>query len=346
MRPILLSLIALCAIGSPLAATALDLEQVVAARETLAREVLVDGVVEARRRATLSAQVGGRVESIEFDVDDTVERGAVVLRIRDTEYRTDRARAAAALDEAVAGFDDAEREFRRSENLRRRKLISEAQYDSAAAALEAARARREVARAALAQAEEQLDRTVLRAPYSGVVVERHVEPGETLVPGQAIISGYAAGELRVSAQVPQSMIGAVREHRRARILSLDGERSIDIDDITIHPFADPQNHAFPVRLDLPGTDSELFPGMLVKVALALGEYQRLLLPRTALVARAEINAVYVIETDGRIAFRLVRPGNRYDDRVEILAGLEPGEAVALDPVAAGIEYKRQRQAPR
>ena len=187
---------------------------------------------------------------------------------------------------------------------------------------------------------------MLRAPYSGVVVERHVEPGETLSPGQPIISGYAAGELRVVAQVPQSLIGALRQRREARVQLLDSERSIAVDEITIYPYADPRNHAFPVRLDLPGEGGELFPGMLVKVALATGGRERLLLPRTSLVARAEINAVYVVDADGGVTFRQVRPGNRLGDRVEILAGLDAGEAVALDPVAAGIEYKRQRGAAR
>jgi RND family efflux transporter MFP subunit len=184
----------------------------------------------------------------------------------------------------------------------------------------------------------------MRAPYSGVVVERHVEPGEAVNPGQPIMTGYAAGELRVTAQIPQSIIGGLRQQRSATIILLEDERALPVTKITIHPFANPQNHSFPVRFDLPPTDNRLYPGMLVKVALTIGSVDRLLLPQQALVSRSEVNAVYVIGDHGRLAFRQVRPGNRFGEQVEILAGLDENETVALDPVRAGIEHKRQLDA--
>ena len=157
------------------------------------------------------------------------------------------------------------------------------------------------------------------------------------------MTGYALGSLRVNADVPQSLIGAVREKRLAQIVLIEDGRKIEVEKITIHPFADARSHAFPVRLDLPEIDDGLFPGMLVKVALTIGETDRLLLPQAALISRAEVNAVYIVAADGRVSLRQVRPGNRYDDRIEILAGLDAGESVALDPVRAGIEHKRQQE---
>jgi multidrug efflux pump subunit AcrA (membrane-fusion protein) len=97
-----------------------------------------------------------------------------------------------------------------------------------------------------------------------------------------------------------------------------------------------------VRFDLAALPEKLFPGMLVKVAIDIGSTTRLLLPREALVSRAEINAVYVEKEDGSLVLRQVRPGSRFGDRIEILAGLEDGETIVLDPVRAGIELK-QRQ---
>jgi multidrug efflux pump subunit AcrA (membrane-fusion protein) len=84
--------------------------------------------------------------------------------------------------------------------------------------------------------------------------------------------------------------------------------------------------------------------MLVKVAITIGSTRRLVLPQRALVSRAEVNAVYVLDGDGRISFRQVRPGSRYGEQVEILAGLDEGETIALDPVKAGILHKRQLDA--
>jgi RND family efflux transporter MFP subunit len=304
-------------------------------------EFQVDGVVEAQRRATLSAEVAGTVERVNFDIDDYVEKGEVVLEIRDREYRARLQRAQGALDEARANLRQVELEFERSEDLRQRKLISQADFDRAGANLAAAQARRDSAQANLAEAREQLGYTVVRAPYSGVVVERHVEPGESVSPGEPIMSGYSSGYLRVTAQVPQSLISGLRENRSARVIRLEDGEAIEVTKITIHPFANDRNHAFKVRFDLPESPAGLYPGMLVKVALTTGETQRLLLPQQALVSRSEVNAVYVLDDEGRLSLRQVRPGNRFGDQVEILAGLDENERVALDPVRAGIEIKRQ-----
>jgi len=320
---------------------AADLQTVQTSKVAMPLEFEVDGVVEARRQATLSAEVAGTVENVYFDVDDYVEAGQVVLRIRDREYRARLQKAQASLDEAEANLRQVELEYQRSQDLRRQKLISQADFDRASANLAGAKARRESARANLAEAREQLDHTVVEAPYSGVVVERHVEPGESVTPGQPIMSGYSSAELRVIAEVPQSLIGKLREHRSARVIRLEDGEAVEVTNITIHPFADPQNHAFRVRFDLPDRPGGLYPGMLVKVALTTGTTERLLLPREALVSRSEVNAVYVLDDDGRLSLRQVRPGNRYGEQVEILAGLEENERVALDPVRAGIEFKRQ-----
>ncbi len=326
-------------VASRLAAA--PVETLVAERIVQPLEYRVDGVVEARRQATLSAQVAGEVEAVYFDVDDFVEQGSVVMKIRDRDYRARLEQARAALAEAEAALREARLEFRRSEDLRKQKLISQAQFDRAEASLAAAVARTDSATAAVVGAEELLGYTVLRAPYSGVVVERHVEPGESMQPGQPIITGYAEGELRVSADVPQSQIDALRRLREVRVIRLEDGVSMAVEKITIHPFANPANHSFRVRLDLPSQASGLYPGMLVDVALAVGETERLLLPSAVLVSRSEVNAVYVADADGRLSLRQVRPGNRFGERIEILAGLEAGERVALDPVQAGIELKRQ-----
>jgi len=322
------------------------LQTVTSARVTMPLQYRLDGVVEARQQATISAEVAGKIETVNFDVDDYVEKGEIILRIRDLEYRARQQQARAALDEANANLQDMQLEYKRNQNLRQQKLISQAVFDKARANLKAAKARKASAEAGLAQADEQFDRTVLRAPYSGVVVERHVEPGETVNPGQPIMTGYGLGELRVTAQVPQSLIGGLRQYRSAQVILLEDGQLLEVSKITIHPFANPQNHSFPVRLDLPVTDNKLYPGMLVKVALTIGSTERLLLPQQALVSRSEVNAVYVIAADGKLAFRQVRPGNRYGEQVEILAGLDENEIIALDPVRAGIEHKRQLDAAK
>ena len=302
-------------------------------------EYQLDGVIEATKQATLSAEVSGRIEAINFDVDDRVKKGDVIVRIRDNEYRARLEKAKAALAEAQAGFDDAQREFKRIRGLYKDKVVSKAGFDKASANLESGKARVAASQANVSEAQEQLNNTVIHAPYSGIVVERHVELGESTSIGQAIMSGYAVGELRVNVNVPQSIINAVRKFRLAGVNLLDNGASIESSKLTIFPFADPKNHSFKVRIDLPETDVNIFPGMLVKVSFVIDQSKRLTIPAQALVYRSEVIAVYVIDSDAQVSFRQIRTGQTTGEAVEITAGLEAGEMVAIDPVAAGIQLK-------
>lgn len=313
-----------------------------AAMIATSEEFILDGVIEAKNQATLSAEVSGRIETINFDVDDFVEKGEVLVRIRDNEYRAQLEQSKAALSEATTVFENAEKEFKRIKGLFKDKVVSRAQYDQASATLESSRARVTSAEARLRQAQLQLNNTVIHAPYSGVVVARHVEPGELTTVGQPIMSGYGPGELRVNVEVPQSVIRQIRQYRKARIMLLDQASSIDAGQLTIFPIADSQSHAFRVRISLPEQDIQLYPGMLVKTAFVVNELERLFIPAQSLVKRSEVTAVYVVDSNQQIQFRQVRTGIIEGDQIEIVAGLDNGELVAVDPIQAGIQLKTSR----
>ena len=306
-------------------------------------ERLYEGQVEAVSRSTVSAQVTGRIEAIYFDVDDYVPKGAVILRFRDREFRARVAQARAALSEAEARLAQAEAEHARVRRIFVQRLVSRSVMDKAVAELKAARARLAAAKARLAEAEEQLANTVVRAPYAGIVVERHVEVGETARVGQPLMTGLSLERLRVTATVPQSVMPALRGGAAARVLLGPDREPVVPTRVTLFPYADTRAHTFRVRLELPPADRGLYPGMWVKVALRLAERELLVVPQRAVVHRSEVTAVYVVDRRGRIGFRQVRLGRRLPDgRVEVLSGLTAGERVALDPVRATARLKAQQ----
>ena len=329
--------------GKAAPAASPPLETLVVARESARRERVWDGVIEAVNQATLSAQTGGRVLELPFDVDDYVPAGAVVARFTDVEQQSAQRRAQAALAAAESTAREAEADYERIREIHARKLVAKAQLDQATARRDGARAALDSARAALRESAEQVDYTVIRAPYSGIVVKRHVQVGETVRPGQALISGISLGELRVEVQVPQSDVAAIREHRQAAVIldAASGAR-LEAKEVVVYPNADPQTHSFRVRLELPAQETGLHPGMTVKVAFTVGEAQRLLVPAAALLQRSEVTAVYVLDAQGP-TLRQVRIGHRYGDRVEVLAGLDDGERIALDPVATGEWLAKSRR---
>jgi len=274
--------------------------------------------------------VSGRIEEVNFDVDDRVNAGEVILRIRDNEYRARLQRNRASLAEAKANLKDAQQEFIRVEELIEKKLISKASFDKAKTILTAAEARVAANRALVTESQEQLDNTVIRAPYSGVVVTRHIELGETTYVGQKIMTGYAPEYLRVNVNVPQSLISAVRQHRSARVILLENNISIATENLTIFPYANAENHSFQLRADLDESAQAIFPGMLVKVAFIVGQRQRLMVPADSVAYRSEVVGLYVIDKNAQVSFRQVRAGDLFGEKIEILAGLDANEIIALD----------------
>ena len=308
--------------------------------EVAPRERVWDGRVEAVRQATVSAQTSGRIAELLFDVNDFVDAGAIIMRFTDKEQRAAMNRAQAALAEAEARLEQATQEFTRVENMFRNETVSRARFDQAKADRDAAQARLDAATSGVETAKEQLEYTVVRAPYAGIVSKRHVELGELVSPGQPLISGLSLQSLRVNVDVPQSMFHAVRTIGKAFVY-VDEDR-IAAEGMTFFPVADPAANTFRVRVDLPDGAATLYPGMFVKVGFVVGETHRLLIPAAAVVRRSELSAVYVVAGDD-VTLRQVRLGRHYGEQVEVLAGLDDGEQVATDPIAAGIYLKELAQ---
>lgn len=335
-------LLALLWIGLLGVVSAAELETAPASLEPLPLEQRFEGVLEAVNRATVSAQTSGRVVEVLFDVDDYVERGAVLLRFSATEQQARHQQAQAAEQEARARLREAQNERDRVAGIYAKRLVAKAAMDKADAELKAAQARYESAQARAAETGEQLEHTVVRAPYSGIVVERHIEVGELANPGQPLMTGISLEHLRAVTAVPQRYVATVRGATEARVYAGEAVPLVS-PDITVSPYADPKAHSFRVRVDLTAGDpAGLYPGMLVKVGFATGTAEQLLIPPQALVMRSEVTAVYVVEPDGAVRFRQVRAGEtQADGRIAILAGLAAGERVALDPVLAARLLKEQ-----
>jgi RND family efflux transporter MFP subunit len=343
---VLASTLAACSSGeAPSAARGpgTDLATVTVVAAPVPRETAFDGVVEAVNQSTVSAQTSGRVMELPFDVGDYVAKGAVIARLRDTEQRARVGSASGALAEAEARLREATLAHTRAKELLERGLVARAALDTAAANLGSAEARVAAARASVTEAEEGASNTVIRAPYAGMVVARHLSLGESVTPGQRVMTGLSLEHLRVVVEVPQQHIGPLRKHRQARVLLPDGH-AVLTRELRIPPSADPVTHTFRVQVSLPVGEHGLFPGTLAKVAFTRGEDERLLIPASALARRGELTAAYVVDDAGGVMFRYLRVASpTADGRIPVLAGLSAGERVATDPVAAAAAYKARAE---
>ncbi|MFP5306916.1 MAG: efflux RND transporter periplasmic adaptor subunit [Gammaproteobacteria bacterium] len=322
----------------PPPAVAASLQNIVVTAEAMPDEVLFDAALEAVHQSTVAAQTSARVEALPFDVGDYVEKGEVIVRFRATEPQARAASAQAAVREAQARLADAQAEYQRVKDLVARDVLAKSALDKATATLKSTQAQVEAAGARVREAEEGVEHTVVRAPYSGIVVARHIEVGETATVGKPLMTGLSLEHLRAVVDVPQQAIGAVHAHKQARVILPDGS-SVDATQLRIPPSADPQTHTFRVLVTLPegrhGAPDTVFPGTLVKVAFLRAERRALLVPAAALVRRSELTALYVLDEQNRPALRYVSAGTpTADGRVPVLSGIAEGERVVLDPLAA------------
>ncbi|MHB8912966.1 MAG: efflux RND transporter periplasmic adaptor subunit [Lysobacter sp.] len=350
MRTILATslLLALAACGSEPAAPVLPplpkLETITLQAGGDARGRGWDGVVEAVQQAALTAQTAGRVTVVNVDVNDRVVKGDVLLRLTAVEQQAGANTARAQLRAAEAAATEAATNYRRYAALAAGQYVSRAQIDQARAARDTAAAARDAARAQLTQAGQQTEYTVIRAPFAGIVSARQVQPGESVAPGQPLMSVYAPGALRIEVQVPQSDAVAIRTANRAEVVLADGRR-IDAAEVTVFPAADPSTHSVGVRVALPAIQDLPQPGATAKVVfpISAGASDRVLrIPVSALVQRGEVSGVYVL-ADKRLTLRQVRLGQRIGDGVEAIAGIKTGETIAADPVAAVQALAAQRK---
>ncbi len=305
----------------------------------ITRERMFDGVVEAINQTTVSAQTGGRVIEINFDIDDRVAKDAVLIKISDHEQSASAAQAAASISQMQAQLTQAKNSFIRYKKLLTSQTISQSEYDNAKATLDSAVANLNAARAARDQAQKQVDYTVIRAPYSGIVTERLVDLGETVSPGQPLMSGFSTGQLRVRTEVPNRFAQQIQPEQGVDIV-LDTEVATRIQStrVTVFPFANTRSNSVTVRADLPENTPSVYPGMLTKVAFKTSLDSRILIPQSAVFVRSELTGVYVLHGE-TIALRRISIGNSYpsDDgtqMLEVLSGLQLGERVAEDPVKA------------
>lgn len=311
-----------------LAAAELVFERV--ERSSFHETVHLDGVIEAVQQSTVSAQTSGTVQRLPFDVDDSVAAGDLIVQLEDSEQRSRLRQAEAGLEEAEAVLSDARQRFERIEAVHERGLVSRQEFDQARNNLAAAQARVERARGAVSEAQEQLSYTRVVAPYGGILTERHVEVGESVNPGQPLLSGLSLEQLRVVVDLPQKYAELARTERQAMVTLTDG-RVLETGEMTFYPYADPQTHTFRLRMRLSEPNGSLFPGMLVKVGVPVASREALWVPVSSLIHRSELRAVFVLDDQDRPRLRQVRTGIRDNGRLEILAGLSEGERVVTNP---------------
>lgn len=314
-------------------------------RRAFSRGITLAGTVEASRTAAVSAELGGRLLSLDADEGDHVEAGKTLARIDGGSIRVQLAQAEANVKLADAQLGLASTQLKRTRRLVKGKVLDESKLDQALYGERQARAAKRVAEAGADVVRDQLRKAKLHAPISGTVVRRAAEPGELVSPGMPLLQIADFDTVKVVLDVPEQHIARVRVGSEVRLQVgalaglTDTNRRLVGAVSHVPMMAHGGSRTYPVEVSIPNPDGALRGGMLARASLTLETLEDVVVvPLDALVdepgqgTRPPATVVFVVDGAGSegIAKRVpVQTGASQGDEVVVTAGLQGGERLIV-----------------
>jgi RND family efflux transporter MFP subunit len=312
------------------------------------------GTLRASQTSPLAAQMMGNLVEIRVHEGDLVRRGQILAVIDEGQPRAalDRATAAdLASQQQIAAADSeltlAEATFKRYQTLYEKKSVSPQEFDEVKARYQTAQARRDMARsgqaqakAALQQAHTALGYTHILAPFDGIVTERKIDVGTLASPGMPILTIEDQRRFRLEASVNESDVQFVRLGQAVPVfVDALGDQELKGKVVEIVPAADAASRSFVVKVEMP-IERALRSGLFGRARFARGERSALLIPRSAVVERGQLQGIYVLDLNRIAGLRYITLGKLSAGQVEVLAGLQVGEMLIADPGSRELNGKK------
>ncbi len=299
-----------------------------ASRVRLERAVAAVGTLRSHDSVMLRPEISGRIAEINFAEGGKVAKGQVLVRLDDSV-------AKARAQQARANLKLAGSQYNRSVELNKQGFVSKQARDEAASNLA-------VQQAAVALAEAELEKTAIQAPFDGLVGLRTVSVGDYVGPGTDLVPIEAIDPLNVDFRIPEQFLSVVAVGARLHVTfdaisGLEREGSVG----AISPQVDVGGRSLLLRANVPNPDYLLRPGLFARVQLELAETQGLVVPESALAPSGDAQYVYRV-VNGVVERVMVQVGQRSGGRVEIVSGLNEGDAIVvsgLQKVRDGIEVE-------
>jgi membrane fusion protein (multidrug efflux system) len=254
---------------------------------------------------------------VKFEEGEQVSKGRVLAHISTKELKVRR-------DMAQADFQLAEINYQRNLQLDSKQLIARSILDQS-------RTQRQLAKYNWDLAEVQLQKSLVKAPISGVVKVRSVEPGEYLKVGMKLSEILDLRKMRVDLDVPELDIAKLQKGQTVKIeLYAEPGKLYDGKIHRIGVEADTQTRSFPVEVQMANPKQRLRSGMLAKVSIDLGiSENQVVIPRNAII-EGELERVVFVASEGKALRRVIETGISEDNRVQVISGLQHGESLIVE----------------
>jgi len=304
-------------------------------RGTIERGGEVSGVVNAFRKSTISAESAGRVLSRESEIGDAVEAGDPILTLDATRLSLSVQEARANVAARKVDVAQAKQELGRGEQLAKGNTISKSRYDSLGFGVDRAETQLALARVNLATAQRALEDATIEAPFTGSVEELLVDVGDYLKPGTPVAVLVDLSRARVRAGITAAEARGLEKGAEVTAVFEDlGAREMRGAIRSIGRLADPGTGTYTVEMWIDDPEGNLRDGMVARLLLPRASLDpQPVVPRAALIRRQGLISLFVVK-DGTARARTVRIGRSNSDMVEILEGVDVGDAVVVDGLFA------------
>lgn len=315
--------------GAPAnASTGMAVTTVRVVTRELARGVSVSGPVSAVEEMQLGVEVSGlRVTALNVDVGQTVQRGQVLLTLDHRMLDSDLAQASAALREAEAGAALARSNLARGQELAAGQYISAMALDELRAARTQSEARVGTARAARDAVALRRSFADLRAPASGIISKRLVQPGQVVAAGSELMRLIKDGRLEWRAELPAEQLGQVNPGDRIELRTRTGER-VEGTVRAVTPGVDAETRTGTVFADLPRPGA-LQPGTYLEGRISTGIRAVAVVPASAVVLRDGFAAVFTVDAERVVHLARIEQGAKDGGFIEVRSGVKPGDQVVV-----------------
>ncbi|MEO5574241.1 MAG: efflux RND transporter periplasmic adaptor subunit, partial [Gammaproteobacteria bacterium] len=275
------------------------------------------GSLLANESVMIRPEIAGRIIGVHFSEGQRVAKDAELITLDAAELR-------AQAEEGASSVKLNKLSFERARELSSRKLMSRQEYDQAQANLSEAQARQNLNDA-------RLSKTVLRAPFEGVLGLRKVSPGDYVQPGEDIVNLEDIGALKLDFRIPELYLSKIKPDQIVEVrVDAFPDTTFTGQVYAIEPGVDVVTRSILLRARIPNDDGKLRPGMFARITLILEQRPNaLLIPEHALVPMGNDRFVYRV-VDGKAVQQKVSVGERRAGEVEISTGLSPGDTVVTD----------------
>jgi len=283
------------------------------------------GTIRPVHETTIGAKLLARVVEVNLTAGQVVKAGDVLVRLDDTDLRAKRQQAEAVLDAAEAARVQAEADANRSAILVKSKAVSRQEYERTATALRSAEAELSRAKEAINEIQATLDWATIRSPITGIVIDKKVDVGDMVTPGQTLATLFDPNRMQLVASVRESLAHRLKVGQPIEVQVENKMRTGTISEIV--PEAESSSRAFQVKVT--GRCPEgIYSGTFGRILIPLDEEQILVIPRRAVQSVGQLHLVN-LATHGAVSRRAVRLGRTIGEDVEVLSGLREGENIQV-----------------